>query len=155
MIFRQIQPFKKGRLPHILPDHRRHSRRLPGQVRIGFSKGAHGVVGNKTPLPFRRRSSTVDSLRRRSARLDLRPVPPVAAKPRRFVVRVAGDSMSPTLNIGDLVVFEYHRPAPPRRPNRHRQPPRIRPRHRRYRSDQTNHHGRPTATGFRPLEAGF
>lgn len=37
------------------------------------------------------------------------PVPPQLARPRRFVVRVAGDSMSPTLNIGDLVVFEYHR----------------------------------------------
>lgn len=31
------------------------------------------------------------------------------AKPGRFVVRVAGDSMEPTLWIGDLVIFEYHR----------------------------------------------
>lgn len=31
------------------------------------------------------------------------------AKERRFVVRVAGDSMEPTLHLGDLVVFEYHR----------------------------------------------
>lgn len=29
------------------------------------------------------------------------------AKPGRFVVRVAGDSMEPTLRIGDLVVFAY------------------------------------------------
>jgi len=36
-------------------------------------------------------------------------VPARLAKPRRFVVRVAGDSMEPTLHLGDLVVFEYHR----------------------------------------------
>jgi SOS-response transcriptional repressor LexA len=41
--------------------------------------------------------------------LDWVSVPPQLAKARRFVVRVAGDSMSPTLNIGDLVIFEYHR----------------------------------------------
>ena len=34
-------------------------------------------------------------------------VPARLAKPRRFVVRVAGDSMEPTLHRGDLVVFEY------------------------------------------------
>lgn len=36
-------------------------------------------------------------------------VPERLAKERRFVVRVAGDSMEPTLRFGDLVVFEYHR----------------------------------------------
>jgi phage repressor protein C with HTH and peptisase S24 domain len=36
-------------------------------------------------------------------------VPPRVAKPGRFVVRIAGESMSPTLRPGDLVVFEYHR----------------------------------------------
>ncbi len=41
--------------------------------------------------------------------LDWIAVPPHLAKHRRFVVRVTGDSMTPTLNIGDLVIFEYHR----------------------------------------------
>jgi SAM-dependent methyltransferase/SOS-response transcriptional repressor LexA len=41
-------------------------------------------------------------------------VPASLAKERRFVVRVAGDSMEPTLHLNDLVVFEYHR-----RPRRH------------------------------------
>ncbi len=41
--------------------------------------------------------------------LDWVEVPPSLARPNRFVVRVAGDSMSPTLAQGDLVVFEYHR----------------------------------------------
>jgi len=36
-------------------------------------------------------------------------VPPRVAKPGRFAVRIAGESMSPTLHPGDLVVFEYHR----------------------------------------------
>ena len=36
-------------------------------------------------------------------------VPIRLAKPRRFVVRIAGDSMEPTLHRGDIVVFEYHR----------------------------------------------
>ncbi len=31
------------------------------------------------------------------------------ARQNRFVVRVGGDSMEPTLRVGDLVVFEYHR----------------------------------------------
>lgn len=41
--------------------------------------------------------------------LDWVAVPTRLAKERRFVVRVAGDSMEPTLKIDDLVVFEYHR----------------------------------------------
>lgn len=41
--------------------------------------------------------------------LDWVAVPTRLAKERRFVVRVAGDSMEPFLNIGDLVIFEYHR----------------------------------------------
>lgn len=36
-------------------------------------------------------------------------VPTDLAKESRFVVRVAGDSMDPTLRFGDYVVFEYHR----------------------------------------------
>jgi SOS-response transcriptional repressor LexA len=36
-------------------------------------------------------------------------VPPRLAGRNRFVVRIAGDSMSPGLKIGDHVVFEYHR----------------------------------------------
>jgi phage repressor protein C with HTH and peptisase S24 domain len=36
-------------------------------------------------------------------------VPSRLARARRFVVRVAGDSMEPLLKLGDLVVFEYHR----------------------------------------------
>jgi len=36
-------------------------------------------------------------------------VPARWAGPRRFVVRVAGDSMEPTLRKGALAVFEYHR----------------------------------------------
>ena len=47
--------------------------------------------------------------------LDWVVVPPHLAKPRRFVVRVAGDSMAPILQIDDFVVFEYHRN--PRRDN--------------------------------------
>lgn len=41
--------------------------------------------------------------------LDWIEVPARLAKERRFVVRIAGDSMEPFLRIGDLVVFEYHR----------------------------------------------
>ena len=37
------------------------------------------------------------------------PVPPRFAGRNRFVIEVAGDSMTPTLSKGDLVVFEYHR----------------------------------------------
>lgn len=44
-----------------------------------------------------------------SGDLDWIKVPGHLAKSGRFVVRVAGDSMEPTLRIGDLVVFEYHR----------------------------------------------
>ncbi len=41
--------------------------------------------------------------------LDWIEVPVRLAGERRFVVRVAGDSMEPFLKIDDLVVFEYHR----------------------------------------------
>lgn len=41
--------------------------------------------------------------------LDWIAVPERLARERRFIVRVAGDSMEPMLKIGDLVVFEYHR----------------------------------------------
>ena len=36
-------------------------------------------------------------------------VPTSLARKNRFVVRVAGDSMEPTLRRGELVIFEYHR----------------------------------------------
>lgn len=36
-------------------------------------------------------------------------VPPSLAKMNRFIVRVEGDSMEPTLKLGDFVVFDYHR----------------------------------------------
>lgn len=41
--------------------------------------------------------------------LDWIPVPPALIRPRRFVVRVVGDSMEPTLQLGQYLVFEYHR----------------------------------------------
>ena len=41
--------------------------------------------------------------------LDWIEVPSLFARKNRFVVRVAGDSMEPTLKRGELVVFEYHR----------------------------------------------
>ena len=41
--------------------------------------------------------------------LDWIEVPARLARERRFVVRIAGDSMEPYLRIGDLAVFEYHR----------------------------------------------
>jgi SAM-dependent methyltransferase/SOS-response transcriptional repressor LexA len=41
--------------------------------------------------------------------LDWIMVPHTVAKERRFVVRVAGNSMEPLLRKGDFVVFEYHR----------------------------------------------
>jgi SAM-dependent methyltransferase/SOS-response transcriptional repressor LexA len=43
------------------------------------------------------------------AEFDWVRVPADVAHPRRFVVRITGDSMEPTLSQGDLVVFEYHR----------------------------------------------
>jgi len=43
------------------------------------------------------------------AEFDWIEVPERLAKERRFVVRVSGDSMEPTLHFGDFVVFEYHR----------------------------------------------
>ena len=36
-------------------------------------------------------------------------VPANLCRPKRFVVRVAGDSMSPEFEVGELLVFEYHR----------------------------------------------
>lgn len=41
--------------------------------------------------------------------LDWIEVPARLVRERRFVVQVAGDSMEPLLQIGDLVIFEYHR----------------------------------------------
>jgi phage repressor protein C with HTH and peptisase S24 domain len=43
------------------------------------------------------------------AEFDWVRVPRHLARPTRFVVRITGDSMAPTLNQGDFVVFEYHR----------------------------------------------
>ncbi len=42
-------------------------------------------------------------------------VPDRLAGRNRFVVRIAGNSMEPELNIGDRIIFEYHRA--PRKPN--------------------------------------
>ena len=36
-------------------------------------------------------------------------VPRPLAKERRFLVRITADSMEPTLRVGDLAIFEYHR----------------------------------------------
>lgn len=36
-------------------------------------------------------------------------IPPRLSGERRFIVEIAGDSMSPTLHIGEFVIFEYHR----------------------------------------------
>ena len=36
-------------------------------------------------------------------------VPRQLAKEKRFLVRITADSMEPTLHIGDIAVFEYHR----------------------------------------------
>jgi len=41
--------------------------------------------------------------------LDWIAVPRHLCKPKRFVIRVAGDSMEPLFQIGDLLVFDYHR----------------------------------------------
>jgi SOS-response transcriptional repressor LexA len=41
--------------------------------------------------------------------LDWVLVPKKLAKKKRFVVRVGGESMKPTFDIGDLLIFEYHR----------------------------------------------
>ena len=41
--------------------------------------------------------------------LDWVEVPPRYCRDRRFVIRVAGNSMAPEFHIGDLLVFEYHR----------------------------------------------
>ncbi|MCX6867720.1 MAG: hypothetical protein NTV46_16175 [Verrucomicrobia bacterium] len=86
----------------------------------GYSEIAGGAF--KTHLPFVGSFAAgspfhgflADSLDSRED-LDWVVVPPHLAKPRRFVVRVAGDSMAPILQIGDFVVFEYHRN--PRRDN--------------------------------------
>jgi phage repressor protein C with HTH and peptisase S24 domain/SAM-dependent methyltransferase len=36
-------------------------------------------------------------------------VPVSICRPKRFVVRVAGDSMEPLFRVGDLLIFDYHR----------------------------------------------
>jgi phage repressor protein C with HTH and peptisase S24 domain len=36
-------------------------------------------------------------------------VPKHLAKENRFLVRITGDSMEPTLRVGDIAIFEYHR----------------------------------------------
>ncbi len=41
--------------------------------------------------------------------LDWIAVPHHLCKPKRFVIRVAGNSMEPLFQIGDLLVFDYHR----------------------------------------------
>jgi ubiquinone/menaquinone biosynthesis C-methylase UbiE/SOS-response transcriptional repressor LexA len=44
-----------------------------------------------------------------SSDLDWIEVPVRLVRERRFVVRIAGDSMEPLLQVGDFVIFEYHR----------------------------------------------
>jgi SOS-response transcriptional repressor LexA/SAM-dependent methyltransferase len=41
--------------------------------------------------------------------LDWIAVPRHLCKPKRFVIRVAGNSMEPLFKVGDLLVFDYHR----------------------------------------------
>jgi SOS-response transcriptional repressor LexA len=41
--------------------------------------------------------------------LDWVAVPRHLCKPKRFVIRVAGDSMEPLFQVGELLVFDYHR----------------------------------------------
>jgi phage repressor protein C with HTH and peptisase S24 domain/SAM-dependent methyltransferase len=50
-------------------------------------------------------ASTLDAW----AEFDWLRVPAGVARQRRFVVRITGDSMAPTIDRGDLIVFEYHR----------------------------------------------
>ncbi len=77
------------------------------QVRNRAFKTYLPLVGSLAAgLPFA--GFETDSLSDHCA-LDWVEVPAHLVKPRRFVVRVAGDSMAPTLNMGDFAVFEYHR----------------------------------------------
>lgn len=57
------------------------------------------------PLAAGFASGTLDAW----AEFDWYRVPANLGGPRRFLVRITGDSMEPTLHVGDLVVFEYHR----------------------------------------------
>lgn len=83
-------------------------------TRLAYSEIAHGAFRTHLPIvgsfaagsPFH--GFLADSLEA-CEELDWVAVPPHLAKPRRFVVQVAGDSMDPTLQIGDFVIFEYHR----------------------------------------------
>ena len=83
-------------------------------IRYGYAEIADGAFKTHLPIvgsfaagsPFH--GFLADSLDSRED-FDWVAVPLHLAKPRRFVVRVAGASMAPTLQIGDFVVFEYHR----------------------------------------------
>jgi ubiquinone/menaquinone biosynthesis C-methylase UbiE/SOS-response transcriptional repressor LexA len=83
-------------------------------IRYGYAEIAGGAFKTHLPIvgsfaagsPFH--GFLADSLDSRED-LDWIAVPPHLAKPRRFLVRVAGDSMAPTLQIGDFVVFEFPR----------------------------------------------
>lgn len=87
---------------------------IPGPRIIRFLEVGDGAFKTHLPLvgslaagqPFHGlETSNLDD----ASDLDWIEVPARLARERRFVVRIAGDSMEPFLRIGDLVVFEYHR----------------------------------------------
>ena len=87
---------------------------MPGLRIVRFLKVGKGAFKTHLPLvgalaagqPFHGlETSNLDD----ASDLDWIEVPARLARERRFVVRIAGDSMEPFLRIGDLVVFEYHR----------------------------------------------
>jgi SAM-dependent methyltransferase/SOS-response transcriptional repressor LexA len=85
-----------------------------GPIQYGYSEIAGGAFKTHLPIvgsiaagsPFH--GFLADSINEMEE-FSWIEVPARLAKPRRFVVRVAGDSMEPALCRGDLVVFEYHR----------------------------------------------
>jgi ubiquinone/menaquinone biosynthesis C-methylase UbiE/SOS-response transcriptional repressor LexA len=83
-------------------------------ARFAYSEIAEGAFKSHLPIlgsiaagePFQGfETGSLDDLQD----LDWIEVPGGLSKPRRFVVRVAGDSMEPVLMQGDFAVFEYHR----------------------------------------------
>lgn len=87
---------------------------MPGPRIVRFLEVGKGAFKTHLPLvgalaagqPFHGlETSNLDD----ASDLDWIEVPARLARERRFVVRVAGDSMEPFLKIDDLVVFEYHR----------------------------------------------
>ena len=93
----------------------RPRRSAPPPCLLAFAEIAHGqhfktalpVVGNLAAGPMRAGFETGSLAVVEEC--DWIKVPAKFAKPGRFVVRIAGDSMEPTLRIGDYAIFEYHR----------------------------------------------